>query len=130
MNKGFFSCGGGFCGNSVELCPAVLQFDGKPSKTKGISRDVDITARHTARCRSRRGRLHSPFEPLVPGGLGTNTIHRALRKYQHGSNFAWVRHMVESSPPEDRQRSAVFASVHRRRLLPAPPGYFERLRDI
>jgi adenosylmethionine-8-amino-7-oxononanoate aminotransferase len=140
LNKVFFSCGGG---ESVETALKVIKqyfkLIGKPSKTKAISRAVAYHGTpHGALSITGVPGFRLPFEPLVPGSARvTNTnFYRAPDEVAGDEKqFAlWAANRVEEAILYEGPESvaAVFVEPVQNAggCIPAPPGYFERLRQI
>src|SRR4029453_9607138 len=140
LNKGFFSCGGG---ESVETAWKVakqyFKLIGKPSKTKVISRSVAYHGTtHGALSITGVPGFRLPFEPLVPGGTrvpNTNFYRAPDEVAGDEKQFGlWAANRVEEAILYEGPDSvaAVFVEPVQNAggCIPAPPGYFERLREI
>jgi adenosylmethionine-8-amino-7-oxononanoate aminotransferase len=140
LNKVFFSCGGG---ESVETAWKVakqyFKLIGKPSKTKVISRAVAYHGTpHGALSITGVPGFRLPFEPLVPGGAwvpNTNFYRAPDEVAGDEKQFGlWAANRVEEAVIREGPDSvaAVFIEPVQNAggCIPAPPGYFERLREI
>ncbi len=140
LNKVFFSCGGG---ESVETAWKVakqyFKLIGKPSKTKVISRSVAYHGTtHGALSITGVPGFRLPFEPLVPGGArvpNTNFYRAPEEVAGDEKQFGlWAANRVEEAILQEGPDSvaAVFVEPVQNAggCIPAPPGYFERLREI
>ena len=140
LNKVFFSCGGG---ESVETAWKVakqyFKLIGKPSKTKVISRAVAYHGTpHGALSITGVPGFRLPFEPLVPGGTwvpNTNFYRAPDEVAGDEKQFGlWAANRVEEAVIREGPDSvaAVFIEPVQNAggCIPAPPGYFERLREI
>src|SRR6188472_634918 len=140
LNKVFFSCGGG---ESVETAWKVakqyFKLIGKPSKTKVISRAVAYHGTpHGALSITGVPGFRLPFEPLVPGGAwvpNTNFYRAPEEVAGDEKQFGlWAANRVEEAVIREGPDSvaAVFIEPVQNAggCIPAPPGYFERLREI
>ncbi len=140
LNKVFFSCGGG---ESVETAWKVIKqyfkLIGKPSKTKVISRAVAYHGTpHGALSITGVPGFRLPFEPLVPGNArvpNTNFYRAPDEVGGDEKQFAlWAANRVEEAILHEGPDSvaAVFVEPVQNAggCIPAPPGYFERLRQI
>jgi len=140
LNKVFFSCGGG---ESVETAWKVakqyFKLIGKPSKTKVISRAVAYHGTpHGALSITGVPAFRLPFEPLVPGGAwvpNTNFYRAPDEVAADEKQFGlWAANRVEEAVIREGPDSvaAVFIEPVQNAggCIPAPPGYFERLREI
>jgi adenosylmethionine-8-amino-7-oxononanoate aminotransferase len=140
LNKVFFSCGGG---ESVETAWKVIKqyfkLIGKPSKTKVISRAVAYHGTpHGALSITGVPGFRLPFEPLVPGNArvpNTNFYRAPDEVAGDEKQFAlWAANRVEEAILHEGPDSvaAVFVEPVQNAggCIPAPPGYFERLRQI
>ena len=140
LNKVFFSCGGG---ESVETAWKVakqyFKLIGKPSKTKVISRAVAYHGTpHGALSITGVPGFRLPFEPLVPGGAwvpNTNFYRAPDEVAEDEKQFGlWAANRVEEAVVREGPDSvaAVFIEPVQNAggCIPAPPGYFERLREI
>src|SRR5215212_545242 len=140
LNKVFFSCGGG---ESVETAWKVakqyFKLIGKPSKTKVISRSVAYHGTtHGAMAITGVPGFRLPFEPLVPGGArvpNTNFYRAPEEVAGDEKQFGlWAANRVEEAILHEGPESvaAVFVEPVQNAggCIPAPPGYFERLREI
>jgi len=140
LNKVFFSCGGG---ESVETAWKVakqyFKLIGKPSKTKVISRAVAYHGTpHGALSITGVPGFRLPFEPLVPGGAwvpNTNFYRAPDEVAADEKQFGlWAANQVEEAVIREGPDSvaAVFIEPVQNAggCIPAPPGYFERLREI
>jgi adenosylmethionine-8-amino-7-oxononanoate aminotransferase len=140
LNKVFFSCGGG---ESVETAWKVakqyFKLIGKPSKTKVISRAVAYHGTpHGALSITGVPGFRLPFEPLVPGGtrVPNTDFYRAPPEVAGDEKQfgLWAANRVEEAVIQEGPDSvaAVFIEPVQNAggCIPAPPGYFERLREI
>jgi adenosylmethionine-8-amino-7-oxononanoate aminotransferase len=140
LNKVFFSCGGS---ESVETAWKVIKqyfrLIGKPSKTKVISRSVAYHGTtHGAMSITGVPGFRLPFEPLVPGGsrVPNTNFYRAPQEVAgDDKQFGlWAANRVEEAVLNEGPESvaAVFVEPVQNAggCIPAPPGYFERLREI
>ena len=140
LNKVFFSCGGS---ESVETAWKVIKqyfkLIGKPSKTKVISRSVAYHGTtHGAMSITGVPSFRLPFEPLVPGGSrvpNTNFYRAPDEVAGDDKQFGlWAANRVEEAVLNEGPDSvaAVFVEPVQNAggCIPAPPGYFERLREI
>lgn len=140
LNKVFFSCGGA---ESVETAWKVakqyFKLIGKPSKTKVISRSVAYHGTtHGAMSITGVPGFRLPFEPLVPGGVrvpNTNFYRAPDEVAGDEKQFGlWAANRVEEAILHEGPDSvaAVFVEPVQNAggCIPAPPGYFERLREI
>jgi adenosylmethionine-8-amino-7-oxononanoate aminotransferase len=140
LNKVFFSCGGS---ESVETAWKVIKqyfkLIGKPSKTKVISRSVAYHGTtHGAMSITGVPGFRLPFEPLVPGGSrvpNTNFYRAPDEVAGDDKQFGlWAANRVEEAVLNEGPDSvaAVFVEPVQNAggCIPAPPGYFERLREI
>jgi len=140
LNRVFFSCGGG---ESVETAWKVakqyFKLIGKPSKTKVISRAVAYHGTpHGALSITGVPGFRLPFEPLVPGGAwvpNTNFYRAPDEVAADEKQFGlWAANQVEEAVIREGPDSvaAVFIEPVQNAggCIPAPPGYFERLREI
>jgi adenosylmethionine-8-amino-7-oxononanoate aminotransferase len=140
LNRVFFSCGGG---ESVETAWKVIKqyfkLIGKPSKTKVISRAVAYHGTpHGALSITGVPGFRLPFEPLVPGNArvpNTNFYRAPDEVASDEKQFAlWAANRVEEAILHEGPDSvaAVFVEPVQNAggCIPAPPGYFERLRQI
>jgi len=140
LNRVFFSCGGG---ESVETAWKVakqyFKLIGKPSKTKVISRAVAYHGTpHGALSITGVPGFRLPFEPLVPGGAwvpNTNFYRAPDEVAADEKQFGlWAANQVEEAVIREVPDSvaAVFIEPVQNAggCIPAPPGYFERLREI
>jgi adenosylmethionine-8-amino-7-oxononanoate aminotransferase len=140
LNKVFFSCGGG---ESVEtawkLAKQYFKLVGKPSKTKVISRAVAYHGTpHGALSITGVPGFRLPFEPLVPGGtrVPNTDFYRAPQELAADEKQfgLWAANRVEEAVIQEGPDSvaAVFIEPVQNAggCIPAPPGYFERLREI
>jgi adenosylmethionine-8-amino-7-oxononanoate aminotransferase len=140
LNKVFFSCGGS---ESVETAWQVakqyFKLIGKPSKTKVISRSVAYHGTtHGAMSITGVPGFRLPFEPLVPGGTrvpNTNFYRAPDEVAGDEKQFGlWAANRVEEAILHEGPDSvaAVFVEPVQNAggCIPAPPGYFERLREI
>ena len=140
LNKVFFSCGGS---ESVETAWKVIKqyfkLIGKPSKTKVISRSVAYHGTtHGAMSITGVPSFRLPFEPLVPGGsrVPNTNFYRAPQEVAgDDKQFGlWAANRVEEAVLNEGPDSvaAVFVEPVQNAggCIPAPPGYFERLREI
>jgi len=140
LNKVFFSCGGG---ESVETAWKVakqyFKLIGKPSKTKVISRSVAYHGTtHGAMSITGVPGFRLPFEPLVPGGArvpNTNFYRAPEEVAGDEKQFGlWAANRVEEAILHEGPESvaAVFVEPVQNAggCIPAPLGYFERLREI
>ena len=140
LNKVFFSCGGS---ESVETAWKVIKqyfkLIGKPSKTKVISRSVAYHGTtHGAMSITGVPGFRLPFEPLVPGGsrVPNTNFYRAPQEVAgDDKQFGlWAANRVEEAVLNEGPDSvaAVFVEPVQNAggCIPAPPGYFERLREI
>jgi adenosylmethionine-8-amino-7-oxononanoate aminotransferase len=140
LNKVFFSCGGG---ESVETAWKVakqyFKLIGKPSKTKVISRSIAYhgTTQGALSITGVPG-FRLPFEPLVPGAArvpNTNFYRAPEEVAGDEKQFGlWAANRVEEAVLQEGPDSvaAVFVEPVQNAggCIPAPPGYFERLREI
>jgi adenosylmethionine-8-amino-7-oxononanoate aminotransferase len=140
LNKIFFSSGGS---ESVETAWKVakqyFKLIGKPTKTKVISRAVAYHGTtHGAVSITGVPGFRLPFEPLVPTGprVPNTDFYRAPEavagdEKQFG---LWAANRVEEAILQEGPDSvaAVFIEPVQNAggCIPAPPGYFERLREI
>src|SRR5215216_4537753 len=140
LNKVFFSSGGG---ESVETAWKVakqyFKLIGKPSKTKVISRAVAYHGTpHGALSITGVPGFRLPFEPLVPGGsrVPNTDFYRAPRELAGDEKQfgLWAANRVEEAVIQEGPDSvaAVFIEPVQNAggCIPAPAGYFERLREI
>ena len=140
LNKVFFSCGGS---ESVETAWKVIKqyfkLIGKPSKTKVISRSIAYHGTtHGAMSITGVPSFRLPFEPLVPGGSrvpNTNFYRAPDEVAGDDKQFGlWAANRVEEAVLNEGPDSvaAVFVEPVQNAggCIPAPPGYFERLREI
>src|SRR5688572_23781373 len=140
LNKVFFSCGGG---ESVETAWKVakqyFKLIGKPSKTKVISRSVAYHGTtHGALSITGVPGFRLPFEPLVPGAArvpNTNFYRAPEEVAGDEKQFGlWAANRVEEAILHEGPDSvaAVFVEPVQNAggCIPAPAGYFERLREI
>jgi adenosylmethionine-8-amino-7-oxononanoate aminotransferase len=140
LNKVFFSCGGS---ESVETAWKVIKqyfrLIGKPSKTKVISRSIAYHGTtHGAMSITGVPGFRLPFEPLVPGGSrvpNTNFYRAPDEVAGDDKQFGlWAANRVEEAVLNEGPDSvaAVFVEPVQNAggCIPAPPGYFERLREI
>jgi adenosylmethionine-8-amino-7-oxononanoate aminotransferase len=140
LNKVFFSSGGG---ESVETAWKVakqyFKLIGKPSKTKVISRAVAYHGTpHGALSITGVPGFRLPFEPLVPGGsrVPNTNFYRAPHELAGDEKQfgLWAANRVEEAVMNEGPDSvaAVFVEPVQNAggCIPAPPGYFERLREI
>jgi adenosylmethionine-8-amino-7-oxononanoate aminotransferase len=112
---------------------------GKPSKTKVISRAVAYHGTpHGALSITGVPAFRLPFEPLVPGGAwvpNTNFYRAPDEVAADEKQFGlWAANRVEEAVIREGPDSvaAVFIEPVQNAggCIPAPPGYFERLREI
>ena len=140
LNKVFFSSGGG---ESVETAWKVakqyFKLIGKPSKTKVISRAVAYHGTpHGALSITGVPGFRLPFEPLVPGGsrVPNTDFYRAPAELAGDEKQfgLWAANRVEEAIIQEGPDSvaAVFIEPVQNAggCIPAPAGYFERLREI
>jgi adenosylmethionine-8-amino-7-oxononanoate aminotransferase len=140
LNKVFFSSGGG---ESVETAWKVakqyFKLIGKPLKTKVISRAVAYHGTpHGALSITGVPGFRLPFEPLVPGGsrVPNTDFYRAPQELAGDEKQfgLWAANRVEEAVIQEGPDSvaAVFIEPVQNAggCIPAPAGYFERLREI
>jgi adenosylmethionine-8-amino-7-oxononanoate aminotransferase len=140
LNKIFFSSGGS---ESVETAWKVakqyFKLIGKPTKTKVISRAVAYHGTtHGAVSITGVPGFRLPFEPLVPAGsrVPNTDFYRAPQEVAGDEKQfgLWAANRVEEAVLHEGPDSvaAVFIEPVQNAggCIPAPPGYFERLREI
>src|SRR6476620_5264317 len=140
LNKVFFSSGGG---ESVEtswkVAKQYFKLIGKPAKTKVISRAIAYHGTtHGALSITGVPGFRLPFEPLVPGGSrvpNTNFYRAPDEVAGDEKQFGlWAANRVEEAVIREGPDSvaAVFIEPVQNAggCIPAPPGYFERVREI
>src|SRR5215203_6013099 len=140
LNKVFFSSGGG---ESVETAWKVakqyFKLIGKPTKTRVTSRAVAYHGTpHGALSITGVPGFRLPFEPLVPGGTrvpNTNFYRAPDEVAGDEKQFAlWAANRVEEAILNEGPDSvaAVFVEPVQNAggCIPAPPGYFQRVREI
>jgi len=140
LNKVFFSTGGA---ESVETAWKVakqyFKLIGKPSKTKVISRAIAYHGTtHGALSITGVPGFKHPFEPLIPGSyrVPNTNFYRAPEAYADDEKRfgLWAANRVEEAilfeGPDSEAAVFVEPVQNAGGCLPAPPGYFERVREI
>jgi adenosylmethionine-8-amino-7-oxononanoate aminotransferase len=140
LNKVFFSSGGA---ESVEtawkIAKQYFKLTGKPAKTKVISRAIAYhgTTQGALSITGVPG-FRQPFEPLVPGASrvpNTNFYRAPEHVADDEKQFGlWAANRVEEAilyeGPDTVAAVFVEPVQNAGGCIPAPPGYFERLREI
>lgn len=140
LNRVFFTTGGGEAVESAwKLAKQYWKLQGKPSKTKVISRQVAYhgTPQGALAITGIPG-MKEPFEPLVPGSFrvpNTNQYRAPEDLRDDPKAFGrWaadrIGEAIEFEGPDSV--AAVFLEPVQNSggCFPPPPGYFERVREI
>ncbi|WP_407937110.1 aspartate aminotransferase family protein [Kineosporia babensis] len=140
LNRVFFTTGGGEAVESAwKLAKQYWKLNGKPLKTKVISRSIAYhgTTQGALSITGIPG-LKQMFEPLVPGAFrvpNTNIYRAAEDLRDDPKQFGrWaadrIAEAIEFEGPDTV--AAVFLEPVQNAggCFPAPPGYFERVREI
>jgi len=113
----------------VEARASVLPAIGQPRRYKVLSRYIAYQARRWARCRSPASlRSKAPVEPLVPGAIKVRTP-KLVAAGSHRSRRG-VALAIELEGPETVAAVFLEPVAELGRVLPPPPGYFQRVREI
>jgi adenosylmethionine-8-amino-7-oxononanoate aminotransferase len=139
LNRVFFTSGGSEAVESAwKFARQYFRVTGQPSRTKVISRDISYHGT-TMGALSITGvpSLRTPFEPLVPGAIKVPNTN-FYRAPEHGDDLVafgrWaadeIDRAIEREGPDTV--AAVFLEPVQNAggCIVAPPGYFERVRQI
>ncbi|GAB6897471.1 aspartate aminotransferase family protein [Kineosporia succinea] len=140
LNRVFFTTGGGEAVESAwKLAKQYFKLKGKPGKTKVISRSIAYhgTTQGALSITGIPG-LKAPFEPLVPGAfrVPNTNIYRAEAQFRDDpKGFGrWAADRIAEAIEFEGADTvaAVFLEPVQNAggCFPAPPGYFERVREI
>lgn len=140
LNRVFFTTGGTEAVESAwKVAKQYFKLTGKPGKHKVISRAIAYHGTtQGALAITGLPRFKAPFEPVTPGGfrVPNTNFYRAPEPFQNDAKAfgQWaadrVAEAIEFEGPETV--AAVFLEPVQNAggSIPAPPGYFERVREI
>src|SRR4051812_31999399 len=139
LNRVFFTTGGGEAVETAwKLAKQYWKLQGKPLKTKVISREVAYHGTtHGALSITGLPPIKEPFEPLVPGTshVANTNIYRAPEHGDDPEAFGrWAADQIERQILAEGPDTvaAVFLEPVQNAggCFPPPPGYFQRVREI
>ncbi|HEV7581427.1 MAG TPA: aspartate aminotransferase family protein [Mycobacterium sp.] len=144
LNRVFFTTGGTEAVETAwKVAKQYFKLTGKPGKHKVISRSIAYHGTtHGALAITGLPRFKEPFEPVTPGGfrVPNTNFYRAPEPFREGEHTdqkafgLWaadrVAEAIEFEGPSTV--AAVFLEPVQNAggSIPAPPGYFERVREI
>ncbi|MDT5119194.1 MAG: hypothetical protein QOE30_4933, partial [Mycobacterium sp.] len=144
LNRVFFTTGGTEAVETAwKVAKQYFKLTGKPGKHKVISRSIAYHGTtHGALAITGLPRFKEPFEPVTPGGfrVPNTNFYRAPEPFRGGEHTdqkafgLWaadrVAEAIEFEGPSTV--AAVFLEPVQNAggSIPAPPGYFERVREI